>query len=335
MRQFEYVSPMTREQAVGLLGRSWEEAAVLAGGTDLLSLMKDDVVTPKRLVSLKRIGSLAGMSSSPEAGLRIGALVTLQELLDLGELAGAYPALVTAAAGVTSPQVRAMGTVVGDLCQRPRCWYFRSGFGLLGRDENGRSLIPEGDNRYHAILGNSGPAFFVNPSSLAPPLIALEAVVAIFGPDGEREIPLERFFRTPREANDREHDLRPDEIVTGLRVPPAKGARSATYEVRQREALDWPLATASVALKMSGDTVAGARVVMGHVAPVPWRSSEAEGALAGKSVNEEVAAAAAAAAVGNAKALSGNGYKIRLAQVAVKRAVLAAGGASRGASGGR
>jgi len=324
MRALEYASPTTKEQAVGLLGRSWSDAAVLAGGTDLLSLVKDDVAPPRRVVNIKGIEELRGIGSDAGGGLRLGALATFEELLDNTSVRKSYPAIWAAVDGVRSPQIRSMGTVGGDLCQRPHCWYYRSGFGLLGQ-EGGRSMVVEGDNRYHAILGNSGPAYFVSPSSLAPALVALGATVRIFGPGGAREVAVEKFFLTPKSDDDREHDLKPNEIVTEVRVPPPPGA-NATYEVREKEALDWPLATASVALKTSGGRVQSARVVLGHVAPVPWRSPEAEAALAGQAVSEQVAAAAGDAAVSGAKPLSGNAYKIQLARVAVKRAVLAAAG---------
>jgi len=324
MRAFEYASPSTKEQAVALLGRSWNDAQVLAGGTDLLSLMKDDVTSPKRLVDIKRIEELRGIRFDRARGLRLGALATFEDVLDDAEVRTSYPAIHSAVEGVTSPQIRNAGTVGGDLCQRPRCWYYRGGFGLLAQD-GGRSLVVDGDNRYHAILGNAGPAYFVSPSSLGPALIALGATVAIFGPKGQREIPVEKFFRTPRTSDEREQDLAPGEIVAEVRVP-APGGPSATYEVREKEALDWPLTAASVALKMSGDKVQSARVVLGHVAPVPWPSPEAAAALAGKTISESVAQAAGDAAVAKARALSGNGYKIQLARVAVKRAVLAAAG---------
>jgi xanthine dehydrogenase YagS FAD-binding subunit len=324
MRALEYASPTTKEQAVGLLGRSWSDAAVLAGGTDLLSLLKDDLAASKRLVNIKGIEELRGIRSDAGGGLRLGALATFEELLDHASVRKSYPAIWAAVDGVRSPQIRSMGTVGGDLCQRPHCWYYRSGFGLLGQ-EGGRSMVVEGDNRYHAILGNAGPAYFVSPSSLAPALVALGATVRIFGPGGAREVVVEKFFLTPKTDDDREHDLKPNEIVTEVRVPPPSGV-NATYEVREKEALDWPLATASVALKTSGGRVQSARVVLGHVAPVPWRSPEAEAALAGKAVSEQVAAAVGDAAVSNARPLSGNAYKIQLARVAVKRAVLAAAG---------
>ena len=324
MRAFEYASPTTKEQAVELLGRSFRKAEILAGGTDLLSLMKDDIVAPKTLVNIKGIRELDGITSTPH-GLRIGALVTIQELLDSPVVSRNYPAIAHAAGGITSPQIRSMGTVGGELCQRPRCWYYRAGHGLLAKDESGASLVTTGDNRYHAILGNGGPAFFVNPSSLAPALIALGATARIFGPKGEREVLLEKFFLTPQSNDEREYDLKPNELVTDIVIPSAVGARSATYEVRQKEALDWPLATASVVLRMSGKQVKSARVVLGHVAPVPWPSPEAEQTLTGKAISEEVAEAAGAAAVQSAKHLGGNRYKIQLARVAVKRAILEAG----------
>ena len=325
MRAFEYASPTTKEQAVELLGRSFRKAEILAGGTDLLSLMKDDIVTPKTVVNIKGIAELDGITFKPLGGLRIGALVTIQELLDSPVVSRNYPAIADAAGGITSPQIRSMGTVGGDLCQRPRCWYYRAGYGLLAKDEGGASLVTTGDNRYHAILGNGGPAYFVNPSSLAPALIALGATARIFGPNGAREVPLEKFFLTPQAQDEREYDLKPNELLTDIMVPAAGGARSATYEVRQKEALDWPLATASVVLRMSGKQVKSARVVLGHVAPVPWPSPEAEQTLVGKAITAEVAEAAGVAAVQSAKHLGGNRYKIQLARVAVKRAILEAG----------
>ena len=328
MRGFEYASPTTKEQAVALLGKNWTDAEVLAGGTDLLSLMKDDVVHPKRIVSLKDVAELRGIKVT-NAGVRIGATVTIQELLDHATVASGYPAIVHAAEGITSPQIRSMGTVGGDLCQRPRCWYYRAGFGLLGQDATGEPLVPTGDNRYHAILGNAGPAYFVNPSSLAPALIAYGATLRIQGAKGSREVPVEKFFVTPQDASQREYALRAGEIVTEIIIPSSSGSASATYEVRQKEALDWPLAAASVALKISAGKVTSARVVLGHVAPIPWRSEAAEQALVGKAISEDTAKAAGEAAVVGAKSLGRNAYKIQLARVAVKRAVLAAAGGAK------
>jgi xanthine dehydrogenase YagS FAD-binding subunit len=263
------------------------------------------------------------------SGLNVGALVTVQQLADDPQVQKNYPALAFAASEAASPQIRAMATVGGNLCQRPRCWYFRNGFGLMPMTKDGKSMVLEGDNRYHAILGNQGPAYFVHPSSIAPMLIAYGAKVRIQGAK-EREVPLEKFYRIPKGADDRGYDLAPNEIVTAIVVPaPAQGARAAQYEVRQKEAFDWPLAQASVLLQMSGNKVTKASVILGHVAPTPWRATAAEQALAGQSINEQTAQRAAEAAVQGAKSLGKNGYKIQLARVAVKRALLqAAGGAA-------
>ena len=323
MRAFEYASPANTEQAVRLLGNSWDEAAPLAGGTDLLSLMKDDIVAPKRLVNIKEIGSLRGINVDSK-GLRIGALVTIQELADNAKVDHAYPVITKTSNEIAGPQIRNMATIGGNLCQRPRCWYYRGWFGLLAKDQKGESLVPNGDNRYHAILGNSGPAYFISPSTLAPLFVALGASVRLTGPKGNREVPLDKFFLIPKSEDEREHDLKPNEIITEIIIPPLAGAKCATYEVRQKEAMDWPLALAVVVLKMKGNSVSSARVLMGAVAPIPWRSTEAESALVGKTINEEVAQAAGNAAVANARSLSHNGYKIQLARVAVKRAILAA-----------
>jgi len=323
MQAFEYVSPTTLQAAAQLLAEAKGEAAVLAGGTDLLSLMKDRIVSPGRVVDLQKLRELKRIEFQSGSGLRLGALVTLDELIDNADVQQHYPALVQAAQGVSSPQIRSVGTVGGDLCQRPRCWYYRAGYGLLATYQ-GKPLVPDGDNRYHAILGNSGPAYFVSPSSLGPALLALGAKVRLHGPEGARELEIEKFFVTPTSESESEHALKPHEIVTEIVVPAANGIKMAVYEVRQIEALDWPLAAAAVALSLQGDSVGRARVVLGHVAPVPWPSPEAEQALVGKTFIDELADEAGKAAVGKATPLSKNAYKVQLARVAVKRALLRA-----------
>jgi len=340
MRPFEYVSPTGIEQVPALLGPKWGANEILAGGTDLLSLMKDDVVTPKRLVNVKQIEALRGISVMKN-GLRIGALALLQDVADNDLVRGAYPALAEACADAASPQIRNMATIGGNLCQRPRCWYFRNGYGLLAI-KDGKSLVEEGDNRYHAILGNQGPAKFVSPSSIAPILIAYGAWVSIQGGGKPRSVLLEKFFVTPKEEGEREHDLVAHEMITEIMLPatswletycppgakfcplqigmlPRGPSAFANYEVRQKYSFDWPLATAAVKLDFESPSV-----VIGHVAPVPWVSEEAAQVLKGKTISEELASAAADAAVAKATPLSRNAYKVQLARVAVKRAILAA-----------
>jgi len=322
MEAFEYASPKSVQDAVRLLGSSWGGTEILAGGTDLISAIKDRVALPKRVVSLKNVKSL-DQARATSTGLRLGALVTIRQLLDLKEAEQQYPGLVQAADGIRGEQMRHMGTVGGELLQRPRDWYFRNGYGLLAQHE-GKSLVPDGQNYYSAILGNSGPAYFVNPSMLAPILIALDAKVTLHGPNGQREVELSKFYTTPKSEEEREYAIKPDEILTEITVPASRGAKTATYEIREKEGLDWPLVAAAVALEMDGNTVKRARVVLGHVAPVPWPSPEAEQALQGKTLSEEVADAAGKAAVSKATPLSQNGYKVQLTRVAVKRALMRA-----------
>jgi xanthine dehydrogenase YagS FAD-binding subunit len=329
MRSFEYASPTTKEQAVALLGAAWGQAEVLAGGTDLLALMKDDVVHPKRLVNIKQIQEMNGVNATSQ-GLRIGALTTLGELADNVNVIKDYPALAEAINDAASPQIRNMATLGGNLCQRPRCWYFRGGFGLLPKDQSGKELVTGGENRYHAILGNDGPAKFVSPSTIVPVLVAYGASVRLTGSNGPREIALEQFYVIPKTDNEREHDLKPNEILSEIVLPPPRELKVAHYEIRQKQAFDWPLAVAAVALKMNGPSVESTRVVIGYVAPIPWRSPEAERVLTGRAVSEDTAKAAAEAGLQKATPLSHNAYKVQLAKVAVKRAILkaASGGAA-------
>ena len=333
MQPFEYASANKKEQVAALLG---DQGAILAGGTDLLALMKDDVVTPKRVVNIKPIDGLRGISYQSGSGLRIGALTTLAELAGSNHDLASYPVLTEAVREAASVQIRNLATIGGNMCQRPRCWYFRNGMGLLATTKDGKSMMLDGDNRYGAILGNDGPAYFVSPSTIAPVLIAYGAKIRIYSAKasgtGVRELPLEKFFVIPAKEGEREHDLKPDEMVIELIVPPAsKSLKASSYEVRQRAAFDWPLAHAAVALEMDGSTVKSARVVLGHVAPVPWISPEAAAALVGKSLTPDTAMAAANAAVAKAKPLSRNKYKITLTKAAVKRAIL---NAANGRSGG-
>jgi len=328
MRPFEYVSPSTTKQATSLLGTTWGQTEILAGGTDLLALMKEDVIAPKRLVNLKEIKELTGVSANG-SGLRIGALTTLVEIAENSTVKDKCPPLAEAVQEAASPQIRNMATLGGNLCQRPRCWYFRNGLGLLPKDESGKDLVDIGDNRYHAILGNDGAAKFVSPSTIVPVLIAYGAKIRLEGPKGKRELSLEKFYVIPKTEKDREHDLLPNEIVSEVVMPSSEGWRVAHYEIRQKAAFDWPLAVAAVALKTDGANVQAARVVLGHVAPTPWLSSEAESALKGQNLSEQTAQKAAEAALSGAKPLRQNGYKVQLARVAVKRAILkAAGGAA-------
>jgi xanthine dehydrogenase YagS FAD-binding subunit len=324
MRSFEYAAPKTLKEATQLLSERWGETEILAGGTDLVTCLKQGITMPKRVVSLRHLYELKGIRTSRK-GITIGAMVTLEEFIAHEQVRTLYPSLVTAATGVGSPQILAAGTAGGDLCQRPRCWYFRNGYGLLAQ-QGGQSLVRDGENRYHAILGNDGPALFVSASSLGPALLALEATITAVGPGGsERNISAADFFQMPKTETERETALRPNEILASIFLP-ARPVRNATYEVRHRQGLDWPYVTASVAFGLENGAATKAKVVLGHVAPVPWPALQAGRVLEGAKVDAELATRCGAAATEGARPLSGNAYKLVLVKTAVRRAVLAAVG---------
>ena len=322
MKAFEYAAPATVNEAVKLLGDP--NAVALAGGTDLLGRAKDYVTSPARMVYVKDIKELAGISGDPKAGgLTIGAGTRLSDIVDHAGIKESYPALWQATVEVGSVQIRNMSTVGGNLLQRPRCWYYRSGFGLLGM-QDGKSMVRAGDNRYHAIFMTDGNALFVSPSSLAVALIALGGQAKVRGPKGERTVKVEELYQVPKKRATPSSRSQPGEILTSVTIPAA--GKNASYEARQKQAQDWPLVMASVNLTMDGETVSAARVVVYGVAPIPWRSEAAEKAITGKRLTPETAAAAGAAAVEGAAPLSMNAYKVPLTRTVVKRALLRAAG---------
>jgi xanthine dehydrogenase YagS FAD-binding subunit len=323
MKNFEYASPRTEAEVFSLLSSQPGHTEILAGGTDLIGLMQANIVRPDRVVNILEVPSLKTIEQLDNGALALGAAVTLDVLLDHPYLTP-YPALAQAIEGIASMQLQCQGTLGGEVLQRPQCWFFRSGRGLLA---GGGKLASEGDNRFHAIFGNQGAAKFVSNSRLAPALIALGASVRVIGPAeaDEKFASVEELYRAPRHEAEREHVLAPNQLVTHLLIPASTGF-NATYEVRHGAGPDYPLTAAAASLQIEGGIVQEARIVLGHVAPTPWISLEAAAELIGKPVTEETAAAAGAAAVVAAAPLSNNGYKVQLAQVAVKRAILRAAG---------
>jgi xanthine dehydrogenase YagS FAD-binding subunit len=329
LKAFAYVNPTNEKEAIAALSRrdggpgggqvGRPSALPMAGGMDLLGLMKDHIVSPDRIVSIRNLDTNV---ASADGGLRIGAAVKIADLIDHAQARKLYPALVTAAEGVGTPQIRNMGTVGGNIMQRPRCWYFRNEEFNCLKKGGSKCFAVEGENQYHAIFGD-GPCHIIHPSSLAVPVIAYGGRFRVAGPNGAREIDAGQFFQVPNQNLYGETVLQPGEIVTHVLLP-APGQRSAAYEVRFKQSHDWPLAAAAVNLVMSGSTVKSARVVLGAVAPIPWRVPAAERVLAGKAVTEALAAEAANAALAGARPMSGNAYKIQIAKTAVKRAILAA-----------
>ncbi len=321
MKAFAYVNAANEKEALSALGTERGRILPMAGGMDLLGLMKDYIVAPDRIVSIKNLDQTIAGS---DGGLRIGAATKLVDLAEHAQVKKLYPALATAAEGVGTPQIRNMGTVGGNIMQRPRCWYFRNEEFNCLKKGGSRCFAVEGENQFHAIFGD-GPCHIIHPSSLAVPVIAYGGKFRVVGPNGSRDIDAGEFFQMPNANLYGESVLQPNEIITHV-ILPAPGQRSAGYEVRFKQSHDWPLAMASVNLVMSGQTVKSARVVMGAVAPIPWRARAAERVLAGKTITEAVAVEAANAALAGAKPMSGNAYKIQIAKTAVKRAVLRAAG---------
>jgi xanthine dehydrogenase YagS FAD-binding subunit len=320
LKAFTYVNAANEKEAVAALASAQRRSTVpMAGGMDLLGLMKDYIVSPDRVVSIKGLDSAI---TTPDGGLRVGAAARIVDLAEHASARKLFPALVSAAEHVGTPQIRNMGTVGGNIMQRPRCWYFRNEEFNCLKKGGSRCFAVEGENQFHAIFGD-GPCHIVHPSSLAVPVIAYGGRFRVVGSSGAREIDAGEFFQMPNQNLYGENLLQPDEILTHI-ILPAPGQKSASYEVRFKQSHDWPLAAATVNLVMAGAVVKSARIVMGAVAPIPWRAQAAERVLAGKAITEAIATEAANAAVAGARAMTGNQYKIQIARTAVKRAILAA-----------
>jgi xanthine dehydrogenase YagS FAD-binding subunit len=320
VNNFSYSRPATLKEASGQLGKEQGKIVLLAGGTDLLGEMKDNLLAPERLVHIKHLRELQGIRST-KAGLRIGAATLLVDIADSAAVQEQAPLLAMAAGKVGTPQIRNMGTIGGNLCQRPRCWYFRNNYPCFKHGGN-TCFSATGENEYHAIL-EAGPSFIVHPSDTAGALVALGATVRIGGGTRERTVPIEKFFVTPRENVRRENILLPNEILTEIEVPNAPAGSKAVYVKEMvREMWDFPLCSVAAMLTLKDGVVQAARVVLGGVAPIPYRAAKAEAALTGKSLNEASAAAAGEAAVEGARPLAKNAYKVPLTKAVVKRALL-------------
>jgi len=307
MRNFAYVKAGSLAEAVQAL--SARGAKLHAGGTDLLGCIRSGIIPVDRVVSISGLKELKGISAKPDGGLRIGALTTVADIASGKAVADKYPALARAAAEVGSPQIREQGTLGGNLCQRPRCWYFRGDFPCLKK--GGRTCFaPGGENQYHAVFG-SGPCFCTHPSDLAVALVALEAQMLLAGPSGSRTVRADSFFVPPARSVGAENVLAPGEILTAVELGPP-GGKSAFRKVRSRGSWDFALASAAAVVDLKGGMVRKARVVLGGVAPVPWRAEATEKALAGNRFDAALAASAGDAAAAGASPLRDNSYKLEM-----------------------
>ena len=328
MKNFEYAAPRSEAEVLDFLSTEPGKTELLAGGTDLVGLMKAMIVKPERVVNLMDVPSLKRIERAADGSLFIGAAMALDDVLEHAEMAD-YSAVTDAIRGINSAQLQAQGTIGGELCQRPQCWYFRNGQGLLA--DQGR-MVAEGDNRFHAIFNNAGPAKFTCGSRLAHGLITLGAKLRVIGPshDEERFLDVADFYRTPHHDSQRETVLASNQLVTHIVLPVLDGRVSATYDVRQGCGPEYPLASAAASLLIGRGVVQDATIALGQVAPTPWVSEDARRAIVGSPVTPEAAAAAGEAAVSRATPLAQNEYKVQLAQVAVKRAILQAAGLDTG-----
>src|SRR5437667_11596037 len=317
MNTFEWVSPGTVAEAISALksapaASDLDDAArPFAGGQDLLTTMKDYITRPVRVVNLKGIRGLDKIVADGNSGLRIGALVTLAQLEEHAIVRRNFPGLSEAAHSVGTPQIRNLGTVGGNLCQRPRCWYFRLEEVVCLKKGGTECYAATGENKYHAIFGG-GPSYIVHPSDLAPMLLALGARVSVAGANGKRTIALDKFFTLPADGNlRRENVLKNDQIIESIQVPASKFAANSTYlKCKERDSMDFAMSAVAAAVAMGANkTVADARIVLGGVAPIPWRVAKAEAALVGKMMSTDLLADVARIALQGAEPLAKNGYK--------------------------
>ncbi len=321
MPNFAYVRAKSIREAIQHL--SSDGSRIHAGGTDLLGCLRDDILGGKKLVSLSQLKDLGGIRMTKDGGLRIGALATITEVANNKMIQERYPALARAASEVASPQLRNQGTMGGNICQKPRCWYYRGEFHCL-RKGGDRCYAYSGENQFHCLFGSGGICYIVHPSDTAPVLVAYEAVVQVAGPKDTRRPPLGKFHVLPSEDVRKETALKPNEMVTEILLPPPiKGLRSSYRKVRARRSWDFALAGVALALQFKGDRVEKARVVLSGAAPIPWRSKEVEETITGKRLDANAVVQAAEAAVKNAEPLEKNAYKVPLFRGIIEEELLA------------
>ena len=321
MRAFTNASPRDVSHAMTLVTdarKANRTVALAGGGSDLLGMMKERLVTPDVFISLKSIQGLDQVKPAPGGGVTIGGLITLDALAHAAVIRERYTVLAEAAESVATPQIRNVGTLAGNICQRPWCWYYRNGFKCLKNGGNTCYSVT-GENEFHAIFGG-GPSYIVHPSDTAPALVALDATFRIVGSAGERNVPAGEFFTLPAADASRENVLKDGEMLASITLPSArKNVRSTYHKVLDREAWTHAVVSAAILLEMEKDTCRSARVVLGGVAPIPWRLPEVEKLLVGQRVTPDMAAKAGEAAVSGARPLAKNGYKVPLTRAVVAR----------------
>ncbi len=320
MHNFQHVNAATVQDALSHLGDDGSRR-LIAGGTDLVPLMRSRIVSPDLLVNMKTIAGLEGIKHDPGASIRFGPLTPLDEIERHPVARERLAPLVQAIAVSASPQLRHVATIAGSLCQRPRCWYFRGDFHCLKKGGD-TCFAFNGENQHHAILGG-GPCYIIHPSDPAPALLALDARLIIQGPDGSRTMELTDFFILPRIDPHRENVLKPNEVIVGLEVPdPPAGTRGVYLKAMERQVWSFAMASVAVSARLSEGVVRDIRIILGGLAPIPWRATAAEAEIEGKGFSLGTVQSAADAALAGAKPLSHNAYKVPLAKELIKQALL-------------
>ncbi|MFW6159752.1 MAG: FAD binding domain-containing protein [Acidobacteriota bacterium] len=324
MKNFKIAQPRTLRKITSFLAEKRDGVALLAGGTDLLGEMKQGVNEPEAIIDLKNLRDLSYIRKEDDF-LKIGALTTLNELAEYPGLADNFPGLNQALWSIATPQLRNMGTVGGNLCQRPRCWYYRDAAAVCRKKGGSRCYAVQGRNKYHAVFGG-GICYIVHPSDLAPILIALKAEATISSAQEERSLPLSEFFTLPRVDIRRENVLQPNELLKEIRVPLYRNGHCSIYlKLKERGTWDFAVVSAAVWMKVENGAAEDLRIVLGGVAPVPWRLEKAEEKIKGKKITEQLVRQAVKESLKDARSLSDNEYKLDLVETAVVRASLAVG----------
>jgi len=320
MKNFEYAIPESIEKAIKYLDTS--KATIKGAGIDLLDMMKEGLESPGRLVNVRDLEELRFLKEDANGTFLIGPSQTLTEVAENPIVNKSYRALAQAAGGVASVQIRNSATIGGNLCQRPRCWYFRSIDFHCSRKGGDTCFALDGENQYHAIFDNSDGCAIVHPSASAVALMALNAKLIITDGKKEKEVPIEEFFISPGTDIERENIIGQNEMIVAIVIPEEmKDYLSHYIKQKEKQSLDWPLVDVAVALRMEGDLCQDARIVLGSSAPVPFRSKNAESELNNKTVTKSTAMKAAEAAISNAEPLSQNDYKVPLLKTILYRTI--------------
>ena len=325
MTRYEYAVPQSVAEVFEYLEGT--QSVIKAGGVDLLDLMKEDLLAPKRLVNIRHLRDLKYLKKDSEGNLHIGPNMTLAELAEDKTVAELFPALSRAADGAATPQIRNIATLGGNICQRPRCWYFRSIDFNCSRKGGDTCFALDGENQYHAIFANSGGCAIVHPSAAAVALLALDAEMKISSAKGDRTVKLADFFVLPEKDILNENILKAGELITNITIPAKMGSYQNLYfKQKEKQSFDWPVAEVAVALDLQEKQVKDSRVVLGSAAPVPWRVPDAENILKGKVISKDLAREAADAAMRGAEPLARNDYKVQIFKTVVYRTICRAAG---------